>query len=101
MAPSTSLAAPVPRLEDLCLKTLADNIHLVASLQGLPEELVCCLFDEVIKRGKLTPPVLRLFRETEHELLLMVIQKMNISDWIPPLLPTRSRGWLGDKPRYY
>ena len=45
MASSNSLAAPVPRLEDLCLTTLADNIQLVASLHGLPEELVCCLFD--------------------------------------------------------
>lgn len=55
----------------------------------------------MLQRGKLTPGVLRLFRETQHELLLLRIKTLGISDWTPPLLPTTRAGWLGDKPRYF
>lgn len=71
----------------------------VTSLDGLPEELVCILFEEVLLKGKLSPRVLQLFRDTEHDLLLARISALNIQPL--PVMPYSNRSkWLGDKPHW-
>jgi hypothetical protein len=49
----------------------------------------------VLEKGKLTPRVLEMFEQTEHELLLQCIEAAGIRRWTPPLLPTTRNGWLG------
>ena len=58
------------------------------------------IFDEVLRRGKLSPKVLDLFYQTEHEAILQRISKLNIQN-LPPILPTTRNLWLGDKPNWY
>jgi hypothetical protein len=87
-------------LLQLCLEALAAQIHRVRSLRGISEELAVELFDEVLRRAKLTPEVLALFVATEHDLLLGRIRVLNMRD-TPPVLKTTSRGWLGDRSHLY
>ena len=64
------------------------------SLSGLPEELVVELFEKVLQRGALTPKVLAMFQQTEHEILQRRIQKLNIQHLPARNEPPRNR-WLG------
>jgi len=41
----------------ISLEALAAQIHRVRSLQGISEELALELFDEILRRAKLTPEV--------------------------------------------
>lgn len=93
--PSTN----VPLLQELCLRRIADNIHKFTTLQGLSEDLVCELFALVLKGGRLSPDVLQLFTNTEHELLLAMIKGLNLRA-VPPRLPVTRNLWLGDNPTW-
>lgn len=72
----------------------------VSSLEGLPEELVCKVFEEVLARGKLTPRVLELFKQTEHDLVLGQVQALKVQS-LPPVLPITRNTWLHEKPGWY
>ena len=89
-----------PLLQDLCLLRLADHISRLTSLAGLSEELVCDLFELVLRRGRLNPEVLQLFVETEHELLLAKVKRLNLQT-VPPRLPLSRNLWLGQNPKWY
>lgn len=71
----------------------------VSSLAGLPEELVCKLFNEVLLRSKLDPQVLQLFRDTEHDQMLAHIAALNIQP-VPVMVLSSKNKWLGDKPHW-
>lgn len=64
----------VPSLLESSLESLARHIDRCASLQPLPEELAQPLFARVLELGKLTPRVLRLFQDTQHEWVLQRIK---------------------------
>ncbi len=87
-------------LQDICLQRLADHISEATSLAGLSEELVCVLFELVIYKRKLTPEVLQLFEDTEHDLLLAKIKGLNLQT-LPPRLPMTRNRWLGQNPSWY
>ena len=93
-------ALGVPLLQDLCILRLADNIHRATTLQGLSEELVCELFEVVINKGRLTPEVLQLFTDTEHETLLKRVKSLKLQT-VPPRLPVTRNLWLGQNPKWY
>lgn len=84
----------------LGVQCLSAHIDRATSLLGLEEQIAIEIFDEVLRRGKLSPRVLDLFRATEHEAVLQRISALNIQQ-LPPILPTTRNLWLGDKPKYY
>ena len=71
----------VPSLHSLAAAALVAHIDRVASLRGLPEELVLLLFEAVLAQGRLTPRVLGLFEDTRHELLAARVSQLGISSW--------------------
>lgn len=89
-----------PCLQDICLLRLADHVSKVTSLAGLSEELVCDLFELVIRKGRLNPDVLQLFVDTDHELLLARVKSLNLQT-VPPRLPLSRNLWLGQNPKWY
>ena len=89
-----------PLLQDICLQRLSDHISEATSLAGLSEDLVCVLFELVIYKRRLTPEVLQLFVDTEHDLLLAKIKSLNLQTLLPRLPMTRNR-WLGQNPSWY
>ncbi|CAL8471529.1 g11071 [Coccomyxa elongata] len=74
------LQSDLPSLTDLSVRKVASIIERVSSLEGLPEELVCRIFVEVLARGKLTPRVLELVKQTEHDLVLGQVQALKGRD---------------------
>ena len=87
-------------LQELCLSRLADSIHRSTNLHGLSDETVCELFEKVIQKGRLTPEVLQLFTDTQHEQLLAMVKSLNLQA-VPPRLPMSRNPWLGDNPKWY
>ena len=87
-------------LQDLCLLRLAGNIKRVSSLEGLPEDIVCQLFELVILNGQLSPEVLQLFKDTEHDRLLQRVKSLKLQT-LPPRLPMSRNLWLGQHPSWY
>lgn len=65
------------------------------SLEGLPEELVCELFDRVLLFSRLTPAVLRVFKATGHPTLLAYIRRNNIVEDLPMSDFSTEHAWLG------
>ena len=72
----------------------AVDVCRVPSLQGLPEELVCEVFEEVLLYGRLTPRVLEVFERTGHSRVLKRIEGLHIQQ-LPPVLPITTKKWLG------
>ena len=93
-------AVGAPPLQDICILRLADHISKFTSLAGLSEELVCELFELVLRKGRLNPDVLLLFVETQHELLLAKVKDLNLQT-VPPRLPLSRNLWLGQNPKWY
>ena len=89
-----------PLLQNICLHRLSDHISKATSLSGLSEELVCELFELVIRKGRLSPEVLQLFVDTEHDLLLARVKSLNLQT-LPPRLPMSRNLWLGQNPSWY
>ena len=89
-----------PLLQDICLQRLSDHIREATSLAGLSEDLVCVLFELVIYKRRLTPEVLQLFVDTEHDLLLAKIKSLNLQT-LPPRLPMTRNRWLGQNSSWY
>lgn len=89
-----------PLLQVICLHRLADHISKATSLTGLSEELICELFELVIHKGRLSPEVLQLFVDTEHDLLLARVKSLNLQT-LPPRLPMSRNLWLGQNPSWY
>ena len=83
-------------------------------MEGVEEELVLGIFEQVLQplmlswgkwlqvlaRGKLTPVVLKLFLDSEHDRVLQRVQQLNIQQ-VPHVLPLTRNLWLGDKPNWY
>jgi hypothetical protein len=72
----------------------------LTSLEGLPEELTFAIFEAVLSKGRLTPRLLELFLQTEHESVLQRIKALQI-EWVPPVLPTTRNLWLHERPGFY
>ena len=72
----------------------------LTSLEGLPEELTFAIFEAVLSKGKLTPRLLELFLQTEHESVLQRVKALQI-EWVPPVLPTTRNLWLHERPGFY
>mmetsp|Transcript_13591 Transcript_13591/g.26113 ORF Transcript_13591/g.26113 Transcript_13591/m.26113 type:complete len:100 (-) Transcript_13591:138-437(-) len=89
----------VPSLLFLAFKSLAANLHKVVSLQGIPEDIVCALFENCLSESRLTEGFLDMFVETKHAKLLARIQALKLRP-IPPVLPLTRNGWLGDSPSW-
>lgn len=74
ISPRVVACMPVDSLFDICLNQLVTNIDRVASLEGLPEEIVSQLWCQVLARGLLKPKTLALFTSTQHYKLLGTIR---------------------------
>jgi len=94
------MPAPPDNLLETCLETAAANIHTYASLDCLPEDLVLVLFGMVLERGKLTPRVLQVFRDTQYASLVDNIESLKLRD-PPPLVCNGHDRWLHQKPGWY
>lgn len=75
-------------------------VSRITSLGGLPEELVCAIFERVLARAKLNPRVLQVFVNTQHELLLDRIRALRVRD-TPAIIQDTRNLWLGEKPGWY
>jgi len=84
----------VPSLVELSLEKLARTIHRNTSLCGLEEGLAAEVFERILRRGALTPKVLAMFQQTQHENLLRRIADLNIQHLPARNEPPRNR-WLG------
>mmetsp|Transcript_18086 Transcript_18086/g.30977 ORF Transcript_18086/g.30977 Transcript_18086/m.30977 type:complete len:99 (-) Transcript_18086:559-855(-) len=92
-----------PQLVQICIETL--SLHMDVAVEegqvaGLPEDIALTLFQMVLKRGKLTPAILKHFKDSDHSSLLELIQSMDLRDPPPIYRDTRNRA-LGDKPNLY
>lgn len=58
------------------------------------------MFEAVIAKGKLTPRVLELFKQTEHDLVLSQVRALKVRS-LPPVLPITKNTWLHEKPGWY
>mmetsp|Transcript_31894 Transcript_31894/g.81660 ORF Transcript_31894/g.81660 Transcript_31894/m.81660 type:complete len:92 (-) Transcript_31894:1197-1472(-) len=87
-------------LAEICLEACSQHVDGIVSLQGVPEDLCCLVFQRVLQLGKLNPKVLVMFQETDHELLQHQIDSLNLQELPVPAYSNRNR-WLGDKPRLY
>lgn len=117
----------LPSLEQLSIESLSQHTEAINSLEGLPEQLVLCLFEvgkslfvidafhqlirshlsyhtklqSILSKGKLTPRLLQIFEDTDCDTLIFRIKSLGITDWIPPILPADSKkGWLGQRPPF-
>lgn len=72
---------PVDSLFDICVSCIVSNIDRVSSLDGLPEDILFCLWCQVLARGLLNPKILALFTSTHHDKLLGTIRvRLSSSD---------------------
>ena len=65
------------------------------SLENIPEDITCELFVRVLQLGRLTPVVLRVFKETRHPVLLDYLARHGITDDLPPRTHSSEHRWLG------
>eukprot|EP00887_Chlorella_sp_A99_P007501 scaffold2.g7501.t1 len=97
--PAGESCGAVESLLSAASRALVQNIDRVESLEGIPQEVVCSLFEAVIAQGRLTPQVLALFQRTEHELLVARVKELGVSSWMPPLVEPKGN-WLGSRPTW-
>lgn len=57
----------------MCVGILVDHVDRIASLRGLPDEMVAFIFMGVLRRQKMTIEIARLFLEIDCEAVKDVI----------------------------
>ncbi|PNW74445.1 hypothetical protein CHLRE_12g484300v5 [Chlamydomonas reinhardtii] len=91
---------PLSLLETAAL-TVASNVSSYSSLDRVPEDLLLYIFTAVLQQGKLTPKVLRLFKESGRTAVIEQIKALGVKDDLPPVIRDSRNPWLGDKPSLF
>ncbi|KAF7817743.1 putative UDP-arabinopyranose mutase 5 isoform X2 [Senna tora] len=78
-----------PSLLSLTLDSALLNLSDISDLSPIPDHILLDLFLRILKAGRLTEKVLRLFIATGKEEVISFIQALNIQHIVTPVLPTR------------
>ncbi|KAI4350148.1 hypothetical protein L6164_010657 [Bauhinia variegata] len=78
-----------PSLLSLTIDSAVLHISDISDLSPIPDHILRELFLRILKAGKLTEKVLKLFVATGKDEVLSLIQALNIRHTVTPLLPTR------------
>ena len=76
--------AVVPSLANLALATLATNADAIADVSPLDEICATALLREIMRRGKLTTPIARVFIGSGHQELAEAVSQLNLFAGIRP-----------------
>lgn len=78
-----------PSLLSLTIDSAVLNLSDISDLSPIPDHILLDLFLRVLKAGKLTEKVLKLFIATGNEEVISLVQALNIRHIVTPVLPTR------------
>ncbi|KAG4388843.1 hypothetical protein AAZX31_09G231500 [Glycine max] len=78
-----------PSLLSLTVDSAVLNLSDISDLSHVPDHILLDLFLRILKAGKLTEKVLRLFIATGKDEVLSFVQALNIQHILTPVLPTR------------
>ncbi|XP_061357405.1 uncharacterized protein LOC133301730 isoform X3 [Gastrolobium bilobum] len=78
-----------PSLLSLTIDSAVLNLSDISDLSPIPDHILLDLFLRILKAGKLTEKVLRLFIATGKDEVLSLVQALNIQHILTPVLPTR------------
>ncbi|TKY65371.1 UDP-arabinopyranose mutase 5 [Spatholobus suberectus] len=78
-----------PSLLSLTIDSAVLNLSDISDLSSIPDHILLDLFLRILKAGKLTEKVLRLFIATGKGEVLSLVQALNIQHILTPVLPTR------------
>ncbi|XP_020234796.1 uncharacterized protein LOC109814710 isoform X2 [Cajanus cajan] len=78
-----------PSLLSLTIDSAVLNLSDISDLSHIPDHILRDLFLRILKAGKLTEKVLRLFIATGKDEVLSLVQALNIQHILTPVLPTR------------
>ncbi|RHN47077.1 hypothetical protein MtrunA17_Chr7g0249041 [Medicago truncatula] len=78
-----------PSLLSLTIDSAVLNLSDISDLSPIPDHILLDLFLRILKAGKLTEKVLKLFIATGNEEVISLVQALNIRHIVTPVLPTR------------
>ncbi|CAL5192771.1 unnamed protein product [Lathyrus oleraceus] len=78
-----------PSLLSLTLDSAVHNLSDISDLSPIPDHILLDLFLRILKAGKLTEKVLKLFIATGKDEVISLVQALNIQHILTPVLPTR------------
>ncbi|KAK7243289.1 hypothetical protein RIF29_38082 [Crotalaria pallida] len=78
-----------PSLLSLSIDSAVLNLSDISDLSPIPDHILLDLLLRILKAGKLTEKVLRLFIATGKDEVLSLVQALNIQHILTPVLPTR------------
>lgn len=78
-----------PSLLSLTIDSAVLNLSDISDLSLIPDHILLDLFLRILKAGKLTEKVLKLFIATGNEEVIALVQALNIRHIVTPVLPTR------------
>ncbi|KAE9592209.1 hypothetical protein Lalb_Chr19g0126801 [Lupinus albus] len=78
-----------PSLLSLTIDSAVLNLSNISDLSPIPDHILLDLLLRILRAGKLTEKVLKLFIATGKDEVLSVVQALNIQHILTPVLPTR------------
>ncbi|XP_004492819.2 uncharacterized protein [Cicer arietinum] len=78
-----------PSLLSLTIDSAVLNLSDISDLSPIPDHILLDLFLRILKAGKLTEKVLKLFIATGKDEVISLVQALNIQHIVTPVLPTR------------
>ncbi|ESW11743.1 hypothetical protein PHAVU_008G056200 [Phaseolus vulgaris] len=80
---------PPPSLLSLTIDSAVLNLSDIYDLSSIPDHILLDLFLRILRAGKLTEKVLRLFIATGKDEVISLVKALNIQHDLTPVLPTR------------
>ncbi|XP_027928703.1 uncharacterized protein LOC114185271 isoform X2 [Vigna unguiculata] len=80
---------PPPSLLSLTIDSAVLNLSDISDLSSIPDHILLDLFLRILRAGKLTEKVLRLFIATGKDEVISFVEALNIQHVLTPVLPTR------------
>ncbi|CAM9649096.1 unnamed protein product [Chrysoparadoxa australica] len=78
-----------PKLQSLCLSCIAANSEALVDLSGLDFGVTIAILQEVMRRQKLTVPLVEVFRESGHDEITRALAGL---DLVNGVVPTATNG---------
>ncbi|XP_027928702.1 uncharacterized protein LOC114185271 isoform X1 [Vigna unguiculata] len=79
---------PPPSLLSLTIDSAVLNLSDISDLSSIPDHILLDLFLRILRAGKLTEKVLRLFIATGKDEVISFVEALNIQHVLTPVLPT-------------
>ncbi|XP_017418407.1 probable UDP-arabinopyranose mutase 5 isoform X3 [Vigna umbellata] len=79
---------PPPSLLSLTIDSAVLNLSDISDLSSIPDHILLDLFLRILRAGKLTEKVLRLFIATGKDEVISLVEALNIRHVLTPVLPT-------------